>query len=85
MSEDYRVERMVGRAFQRSETGLSSGCKRNRDRARIARTTHTGRRGATHTGRRDTTYKEEHGAHREEERGAHREEEPDAHREEHNV
>lgn len=38
MSEDYRVERMVGRAFQRSETGLSSGCKRNRNRARIART-----------------------------------------------
>ena len=65
---------MVGRAFQKSETGLSSGCTRNRDRARVARTTHTGRRGATHTGRRDTTYKEERDAHREEGHGAHREE-----------
>ena len=57
---------MVGRAFQKSETGLSSGCTRNRDRARVARTTHTGRR--------DTTYEKECNAHREEERGVHREE-----------
>lgn len=60
---------MVGRAFQKSETGLSSGCTRNRDRARVARTTHTGR-SATHMGRRSMTYDkaDEHNAHREEER-----------------
>ena len=78
---------MVGRAFQKSETGLSSGCTRNRDRARVARTTHMGRsamhmgRSAMHMGRKSATYdkaEEEHDAPGEEECDAHREEERDA-------
>lgn len=75
---------MVGRAFQKSETGLSSGCTRNRDRARVARTTHMGR-SAMHMGRKSATYdkaEEEHDAHGEEGNDAHREEERDTHREE---
>ena len=75
---------MVGRAFQKSETGLSSGCTRNRDRARVARTTHMGR-SAMHMGRKSATYdkaEEEHDAPGEEERDAPGEEERDAHGEE---